>query len=150
VLRNRLGIVRVREMAQAESEALVAVEGWAIAHFGMDYRFGAADVGHLHRQWLGEIYPWAGRYRSVNMAKGAFMFAAAAQLPRLMTLFERQVLAEETPCVGMENERLARALARVILSIPTLRGGLCRAYNNQSLLRSCGDWCNKPLPATSR
>jgi cell filamentation protein len=112
VLRNRLGIVRVREMQQAESEALLAVQEWAVGHFSAEHRFTAADICLLHRQWLGGIYPWAGDYRSVNVSKGGFMFATAAQVPRLMRAFEQKELAQDTPCAGMDEARLVTALAR--------------------------------------
>jgi cell filamentation protein len=112
VLRNLQGITRVRDMQQAESEALLAVQEWAIAHFDMTHRFSSEDICALHRRWLGGIYAWAGTYRKVNMMKGGFMFAAAAQVPRLMKELERNRLAKDTPCAGMEPSRLARALAR--------------------------------------
>ncbi|HEY8009974.1 MAG TPA: Fic family protein [Rudaea sp.] len=112
VLRNRFGIRRVGEMQQAESVALDAAQEWALRHFDAAHRFTAADVCELHRQWLGGIYTWAGDYRSVNITKSGFMFAAAAQVPRLMADFSRKELAQETPCDGMDTTRLARVLAR--------------------------------------
>jgi len=111
VLRNRLGIRRVRDMNQAESEALVAAQNALLDQFTLTHRFTAADVCEIHRQWLEAIYPWAGEYRGVNVSKGGFMFAAAAQIPRLMEAFARRELAQETPCQGMEPARLAVALA---------------------------------------
>ncbi|MFN8601543.1 MAG: hypothetical protein U0842_13835 [Candidatus Binatia bacterium] len=39
---------------------------------------------HLHKRWLGSIYPWAGVYRQVNVSKGRLIFAAATQVHRLM------------------------------------------------------------------
>jgi len=111
VLRNRPGIRRVRQMQQAESEALLAVQEWAIAHFDSEHRFTAADIRRLHRQWLGGIYTWAGEYRGVNVSKGGFLFAAAAQVPRLMTELEDKALSRFTPCVGMDESLLLEALA---------------------------------------
>jgi len=112
VLRNKLCIIRVGEMQQAESEALEAVQEWAIANFGPHHRFTAGDICQLHRRWLGNIYEWAGDYRAVNMTKDGFMFAAAGQVPRLMVEWERDTLRPETPCSGMDPQRLAHALAR--------------------------------------
>lgn len=112
VLRNSLRLTRVREMQRAESEALLAVQEWAIGHFQASHRFTAEDIALLHRRWLGDIYPWAGEYRQLNISKGGFMFAAAAQVPRLMVEFEAQVLARWTPCDGMVEAALVAALAR--------------------------------------
>lgn len=75
-------------------------------------RFRATDLQNYHRGWLGDIYPWAGKYRQVNIAKAGFQFASAQFIPRLMTDYERDVLSAETPCAGMNAERLTRALAR--------------------------------------
>lgn len=112
VLRNRLGIVRVRDMQQAESEALIAVQEWAVDNFRPSHCFTSADIVLLHRRWLGDIYSWAGQYRQVNISKGGFMFAAAAQVPHLMETFEAEELARCTPCQGMSEAQLATALAR--------------------------------------
>lgn len=112
VLRNKLAIVRVRDMQRAESDALIAVQEWAISHYTAAHRFTAGDVALLHRRWLSHIYPWAGEFRHINVSKSGFMFAAAAQVPRLMTGFGDNELAKFTPCVGMNDLELAAALAR--------------------------------------
>ena len=113
VLRNLLGIRSVREMEQAESQALYTVTQKLIDETSPDHRFTAADVCRIHRLWLGEIYPWAGEYRSVNIAKGDFMFAAANQVPRLMEQLESGPLLELTPSLTNTIEAQAHALAIV-------------------------------------
>jgi cell filamentation protein len=113
VLRNRLGIRSVREMARRESEALLAATRQLIDETGPEQRFTASDICRIHRLWLGEIYEWAGEYRGVNVTKGEFMFAAASQVPRLMRELERGVLREFTPCRFASMADQARALAIV-------------------------------------
>ena len=113
VLRNLLGITRVRDMNQAESEGLLAATQQLIDDTDVDQRFVADDVCGMHRTWLGEIYQWAGEYRSVNMTKDGFMFAAADQVPRLMREFERGPLRDCTPCRFKNAEEQAGALAVV-------------------------------------
>jgi cell filamentation protein len=98
-------------MHQAESSALLAVQEWALTHFAAEHRFTSHDLRTLHRQWLGDIYDWAGHYRNVNVSKGGFMFAAADRVPALMQQFEARQLAMHTPCAGMKNESLIHALA---------------------------------------
>ena len=80
-------------MDEMEAAKLVEATDWAIRHVTADQRFTAADICLWHKQWLGEAYPWAGEYRQVNIGKGGFMFAMSAQVPRLMQVFERDVLA---------------------------------------------------------
>lgn len=113
VLINRLGIVSAREMAHRESESLLAATQRMIDETQLEQRFSADDIRHMHRVWLGEIYPWAGEYRHVNMGKENFMFAAATQVPRLMQEFERGPLHEYTPCRFETGDAQARALAVV-------------------------------------
>ena len=114
VLRNLLGIRSVREMERVESEELLATTRRAIEDTDADQRFVADQICRLHRAWLGKIYPWAGQYRSVNISKGDFPFAAASQVPRLMERLEREQLREHTPCrAGPVGDEVQLGLAAV-------------------------------------
>ena len=111
VLKNLLGIRSKRAMDEMEATKLAEATDWAIRHVTADQRFTAADICHWHKQWLGEVYPWAGEYRQVNISKGSFVFAMAAQVPRLMLEFERKELARFTPCAFDNLEDVLDALA---------------------------------------
>lgn len=113
VLRNHLGIRSVSEAARIESQALYAATQQLIDETTPNHRFTAKDVCRIHRLWLGDIYPWVGQYRSVNIAKGDFMFAVANEVPRLMAQFERGPLREFTPCLTHSTEEQGHALAIV-------------------------------------
>jgi cell filamentation protein len=113
VLRNRLDISSVRELERRESAALLIATQQSIDETRMDQCFTAGEIRRMHKCWLGEIYDWAGEYRGVNIAKGAFMFAAATQVPRLMQDFERGPLREFTPCSFDTVPAQATALAIV-------------------------------------
>jgi len=111
VLKNLLGIRGKRQMDAREAVYLEAATDWAIRNVTADQRFTAADICQWHKQWLGELYPWAGEYRQVNISKGSFVFAMAAQVPRLVSEFERDVLARYTPCVFGDPNQVLQALA---------------------------------------
>lgn len=113
VLRNRLGITKVRDMQLAESQMLLLAQRKAIEAYAADHRFSSADIRELHRTWLRPIYDWAGEYRRVNLAKGGFQFANARLIPDLMAKLERQVLAKHTPCTEGSVDSVASALAIV-------------------------------------
>lgn len=113
VLRNLQGIRSAREMARSESEALLLATQQLIDNTELDQTFTSADICRMHALWLGAIYPWAGEYRQVNVAKGGFMFAAAGEITRLMREFERGPLRKFTPCRFTEPEEQAQALAVV-------------------------------------
>lgn len=65
VLRNRLGITTVRELERQESESLLAATQQTIDDTQVNQQFTADDVRRMHHRWLGDIYEWAGEYRSV-------------------------------------------------------------------------------------
>jgi len=111
VLKNLLGIRSKRAMDELEATKLADATDWAIRHVTADQRFTVADICQWHRQWLGEVYLWAGEYRQVNISKGGFVFAMAAQVPRLMLEFERKELARFTPCAFDNPEDVLEALA---------------------------------------
>ena len=113
VLRNRLGITRIGDMHEAESDALRIALATTLERAPFRERFTAHDVCELHRLWLGEIYSWAGEYRTVNIGKGGFQFATAALVQALMGDLGRGALAQFTPCGPQNAATLARALAEV-------------------------------------
>ena len=113
VLRNRAGIRSVRQMAQRESEALLSATQQLIDETRVDQRFTAEDIRRMHRLWLGEIYTWAGEYRSVNVSKAGFMFAASGLVPHLMNELERGSLRQFTPCRFDDEPQQALAMAAV-------------------------------------
>jgi cell filamentation protein len=63
--------------------------------------------------WLGSIYPWAGNYRTVNIARDGFQFAHAPLIPRLMAVLGKEVLGRHTPCGSAADVTVARSLAIV-------------------------------------
>ena len=113
VSRNKLGIIKVRDIHLAESQMLLLAQKKAIETYGPDHRFSAEDIRSLHRSWLGPIYSWAGEYRTVNLGKGGFQFATAGLIPGLMDKLERQILAKNTPCREGTTEVVAGSLATV-------------------------------------
>lgn len=112
-LRNLLGITNREELARVEEVRFERLMEEAVARFDADHRFTAQDLLWLHKFWLDGVFIWAGTYRTVNIGKGGFMFAAAAHVPELMRQFERQQLARLTPCRFNSPEEVATALAEV-------------------------------------
>lgn len=62
---------------------------------------------------MGNKYPWAGEYRSVNMSKDDFHFAIAMQISKLMDEFNNKFLRMYTPCNEMKINTLIHAIAIV-------------------------------------
>ncbi len=113
VLRNLRGITRKREMDRAEIEALVRVQKEYVAKIGADTRFTAAMICQMHCDWLGDLYAWAGQYRTVELAKGGFSWPPAMRVSQNMAAFERGMLAAKTPCRPGPIERVTLDMAEV-------------------------------------
>lgn len=111
VLRNQLGVTSPEEMDEIELDLLAQLYQAVLVEDLPDRTLRVADLMTWHRRWLGNVYGWAGTERSVNMGKGDFQFAAAAQIPRLLAVFERDYLARFTPCHGVGDAALAEAVA---------------------------------------
>lgn len=113
VLRNLPGVTSKREMDRLEAEAQVEALETLIGEYGTRHRFTAGDIRHMHKVWLGSIYPWAGSWRQVNLSKGEMPFAASAHVPKLMAEFEQGPLSQFTPCRPAATTAVARGMAEV-------------------------------------
>jgi cell filamentation protein len=111
VLANKLGITTPDDMNELELHLLTQLYEEVLINHLPERQVTVADLKTWHRRWLGNVYAWAGQERTVNMSKGDLMFAAAAQVPRLLAQFEHNCLARWTPCQGMASDVLAEAIA---------------------------------------
>ena len=113
VLANKLGITDAQDMDDVELDLLKRLYDVVLGSVEADQCLTAADVREWHRRWLGNVYIWAGRYRSLNMSKGDFIFAASGQVPKLMDNLDKKILSVRTPCKGMSEDQLTEAIAVV-------------------------------------
>jgi len=113
VLRNMVEITSKRKMDELEAKEQKRALKDILSVYTLDHRFKAADICRVHKLWLGGIYQWAGRYRQVNLSKGSFSFAAAARIPDLMEIFQKESLRRFTPCLFATRPEIVHALAVV-------------------------------------
>ena len=113
VLRNLLGIKDPEEMGFAETAALWHVQEKLLGEITKDQFFTAETICSIHKQWLENIYAWAGKYRQVNIGKGGFQFAMSHTIPTLMAELERTELRKLTPSIFQDRDDLDHALAEV-------------------------------------
>lgn len=113
VLKNKLSIHDASEMDDIELDLLIQLYDQIPDWVEKDQKLSTADIREWHRRWLGNVYTWAGQYRTVNMGKGEFQFAAATQIDRLMDVLDRDFLSHYTPCSSMTDEQLIEAIAKI-------------------------------------
>lgn len=111
VLANKLDIIDDHEMEGEEYDALLILQQALLNEIRVNKQINVIDLSSWHKRWLGEIYIWAGAYRSVNLFKDDFVFSAAHRIPILMEAFQKRQLAIYTPCEGMTKSQLIEAMA---------------------------------------
>lgn len=111
VLANKVGITDDAEMETLESGLLLMlyerlfIEGQPPSVLAFEH------VSGWHRQWLGNVYDWAGKLRHANLAKDGFQFAAADRIPLLLDNFDKQFLSRSAELKFLVRPELVRYLA---------------------------------------
>jgi len=115
VLKNYAGITSKTVIETLEAVKLAETELAIIGHpyFNQQHQFTAQDLCDIHEFWLGDVYAFAGKYRTVSMSKDGFPFASPAQVPQLIQNLETKYLKQYTPCNLDQPEQLAYALGIV-------------------------------------
>ena len=111
VLLNKLDITDPDEMDDVELSLLERLTDAIVKEVSVDQKITSDDLCEWHRRWLGNVYEWAGRYRSVNVSKEDFHFAASHLVPGLMQRLNDEFLTSYTPCNTMDEEKLVIAVA---------------------------------------
>ncbi len=112
VLKNLLGITSELDMQDAESSLLLGLYEFIYEpEFNID-SISFSAIMTWHRKWLGNVYSWAGSFRSVNMGKGGFEFAAAKFIPELVKKYEQDFLNSFLKLTELEREELISYLAK--------------------------------------
>lgn len=111
VLRNLVGIASPDDMDELELQLLGKLYDEVLLRNFPDRALTVTDLKRWHHLWLGNVYPWAGQERSVNLGKGGFQFAAAGLLTGLLSQFERKYLRAWTPCSSLVTAEVVNAIA---------------------------------------
>ena len=117
VLKNFLSIKSKEEIEALEATELERAEVELFKFYTAEHQFTAEDICNIHELWLGDIYPSAGKFRTVTVSKDGFPFAAPNYIPRLMQTLETKYLTIYTPCHFHSDEELTHALGVVHIEL---------------------------------
>lgn len=112
VLLNKLSITDVDEINDVEAILLVKLYEKVFSYNDPEFQLSFQTVIDWHRQWLGNVYPWAGCIRSVRMWKSDFEFTAPLQIERQIKKFETDYLSPQLNLANFTKEGLVSFLAR--------------------------------------
>jgi cell filamentation protein len=126
VLKNKLGIIRKSEMDEIEVRALSSIQRRYLDEVTEHTVFSAKFLCQMHRDWLSDIYEWAGNYRTVEMSKGNFSWPPAYRVAANMEQFEINILRKLTPfrseSIDSAVQNLAIVHAELLLIHPFREG----------------------------
>lgn len=146
VLKNFLAIKSREIMEEIEYRELQRTELELIDFFDSKHYFTADDICNIHELWLGDIYPFAGKYRTVSLSKDGFPFASPSFIAKAMNVFDQKYLKKFTPCNFENEDELALVLAIVHVELILIHpfregnGRTARLLANLMAIQS-----NKPL-----
>lgn len=108
VLRNSFGVVDPAALARLE---FVATAGRMLQALQMPSP--PLDIRALHTQVFGDVYPWAGQPRIVNLRRGSTTFGSWRLIPEHLDFFDADVGELAVTAARLDDGELAFRLARV-------------------------------------
>ena len=109
---NKLNLSNREEIDKAEFEGFLLAELTLTEEFTSQTKFNIKYIKRIHKLSLGHLYSFAGKFRTVNMSKGGFLFPAAKFISQNMDSFEKEILLN-LPAKYESDEALIKDIAKV-------------------------------------
>ena len=111
VLVNLLGLTDAADLRAAEAD-LVFARGELLELHPLPGDYDVAHVQAFHRHLFGDVYPWAGDFRTVNIARSAWF----GDWRHIRTYLDQVFadLARENHLAGLGREEFVRRLAHLL------------------------------------
>ena len=92
VLKNLMGITDLNELQIEEERGLATAYEHLLGEIRTDTMMTCELLRHIHSRIFGELYEWAGRWRTVNISKPGITWPPPRFIDQNMQEFERSVL----------------------------------------------------------
>jgi cell filamentation protein len=109
---NLLNLINRDEIDKAEFEGFLLAELSLTEELTSRTKFNIKYIKGIHKLSLGHLYSFAGKFRTVNMSKGGFLFPAAKFISQNMDNFENEILLK-LPAKYESNQTLIKDIAKV-------------------------------------
>lgn len=109
---NKLNLSNRDEIDKAEFEGFLLAELSLTEELNSRTKFNIKYIKRIHKLSLGHLYSFAGRFRTVNMSKGGFLFPAAKFISQNMDNFEKEILLN-LPAKYESDLNLIKDIAKV-------------------------------------
>ncbi|QDT43472.1 Adenosine monophosphate-protein transferase VbhT [Gimesia alba] len=139
VLVNKQGIRDLETLQIAEEEGLTKAYESLLAEVRTDTPMTSELLCHIHSRIFGDIYEWAGRWRTVQISKPGAIWPPPHYLDESMKTFEKGVL-QKYPATQLTNDEVfCEALGEIqgeFLAIHPFREGNARTIKLMTNLLS--------------
>ena len=112
LLPNLLKLTDKQAIEQSEFEGFLLAELSLTEKLSIKTKFNVKYIKKIHKLALEHLYSFAGKYRTVNMSKGSFLFPAAQFILKNMDAFEDEILSK-MPNKYADKESLIKDIAKV-------------------------------------
>ena len=92
LLPNLLNLSTQADIEQSEFQGFLYAALYFSQKLNKRTRFNLKYIADIHKKALGHLYSFAGKYRTVNMSKGGFVFPSVLYLEQSMQQFEKEFL----------------------------------------------------------
>lgn len=113
VLVNKLGITDLAELQAREEDALVDAYEKLLGLVGRNTRLTCDLLRYIHATIFGEIYAWAGRWRTVWIKKPGVTWPPPDFLEQAMQEFEQKVLNKYSSEGILDDDAFCRAAGEI-------------------------------------
>ncbi len=113
VLLNKEGITKLHVLQIAEEEALARAYESLLAEVRVDTPMTCDLLRHIHLRIFGDLYEWAGRWRSVWIRKPGVTWPPPDFLDQTMQEFERAVLCKVSASQLHDDSAFCAAVAEI-------------------------------------
>lgn len=129
VLKNKKGIIDLPALYIGEEKALAKAYESLLNEVRSDTPITSELIRHAHGVVFGDLYEWAGRWRTVTISKPGATWPPPDFLEDAMKTFEREVLAAYPVSSLATDQEFCRALGHIqgeFLAIHPFREGNAR------------------------
>jgi cell filamentation protein len=129
ILVNKRRISDLETLQIAEEEALAQAYETLLAEVGTETPMTCALIKHVHGRIFGELYEWAGRWRTVQISKPGAIWPAVQFLDQSTATFEQEVLNKHPAETLTNDDEFVAASAEIqgeFLAIHPFREGNAR------------------------
>ena len=109
---NKLNLRNREEIDKSEFEGFLLAELSLTEELTSQTKFNIKYIKRIHKLSLGHLYSFAGKFRTVNMSKGGFLFPAAKFISQNMDNFEKEILLN-LPAKYESDKALIKDIAKV-------------------------------------